>query len=220
MDVGGAMSAGDRRDDSGVTAALLQMQKLAEKFGALDHRENEHYRDAGEALTDLGTSVDELRATANDHGEVLESLDGIGGKLAELAAVIEPLLPPEPGPVYHPAPAARWWALDFQGSGDEAKALAKLRAWVQDVYRTQYGHLAGRLGDCWDEHPLCLIELDWMCELWQVLYVRATRTAGVLSSQAEFGTRILPAVADQLATETSSCEHQRPRAVAGGWGAR
>jgi hypothetical protein len=42
----------------------------------------------------------------------------------------------------------------------------------------------------------------------------------VLSSQAEFGTRILPAVADQLATETSSCEHQRPRAVAGGWGAR
>ena len=30
------MSAGDRRDDSGVTAALLQMQKLAEKFGALD----------------------------------------------------------------------------------------------------------------------------------------------------------------------------------------
>ena len=76
MDLGGAMSAEDRV----VTAALLQMQKLAGQFGALDHRENEHYRDVSEALTGLGVSVDELRGTVSGHGEVLASLDGISGK--------------------------------------------------------------------------------------------------------------------------------------------
>jgi hypothetical protein len=205
--------------DTGITAVLLQMTELAGKFGALDGREAGHYRDVSEALTGLGGSVDELRAAVSDHGTVLASLDGVADRLAELAEVIEPLLPPEPGPVYHPAPAPKWWTPGFLDSQDGTKALAKLRAWVEQVYRPQYGHLAARLGDCWDQHPLCLIELDWVSELWQVLYIRASRTAGVLSSQAEFGTRIVPAVADQLAAETTACEHQLPRAAAG-WGAR
>jgi hypothetical protein len=206
--------------DSGVTAVLLQMQQLAERFGALDNREDEHHRDVSEALTGLGTSVDELRATVTGQGQILASLDGVSDKLAELAAVIEPLLPPEPGPLYHPAPAPRWWARDFSAEDREA-ALAKLRGWVRDIFRGQYGHLGAKLGACWDRHPLCLIELDWACELWSVLYLRATRTPGVLSSQAEFGTRILPALAEQLATETAGCRHQRPQVAANGWaGAR
>jgi hypothetical protein len=54
-----------------------------------------------------------------------------------------------------------------------------------------------------------------------VLYLRSTRNAGVLSSQAEYGTRILPALADQLGTETTGCRHQRPQVAANGWaGAR
>jgi hypothetical protein len=206
--------------DSGVTAVLLQMQALAERFGQLDGRENDHHRDVSEALIGLGASFDELRSAVTGQGQVLASLDGISGKLAELAAVIEPLLPPEPGPVYHPAPAPRWWSPDFSDE-DRDKALAKLRNWVELVYRGQYGHLAGQLGDCWDEHPLCLIELDWAAELWQVLYLRATRTPGVLTSQAEYGTRILPALAEQLATETTGCRHQRAQVAANGWaGAR
>jgi hypothetical protein len=206
--------------DSGVTAALLQMQQLAEQFGQLDEREAGHHQDVRAAMTGLGQSVDELRAQVSDHDEVLASLDGISGKLAGLAAAIAPLLPPEPGPVYHPAPAARWWDPDFRDGDEGAAALAKVRAWVGDIYRPHYGHLAGKLADCWDQHLLCLIELDWLSELWQVLYIRASRTAGVLSSQAEFGTRIVPAVAEQLAAETTACEHQRPHAVAGGWGTR
>ena len=50
-----------------------------------------------------------------------------------------------------------------------------------------------------------------------MLYLRSTRNAGVLSSQAEYGTRILPALADQLGTETTGCRHQRPQAAASGW---
>ena len=199
--------------DSGVTAVLLQMRQLAERFGILDGRENDHYRDVSEALSGLRASVDELRGAVAGHGQVLASLDGINERLAELTAAIEPLLPPEPGPLYYPAPAVRWWAPDFSDE-DRTGALAKLRSWVTVIFRGQYGHLAARLGECWEQHPLCLIELDWASELWAVLYLRATRTASVLSSQAEFGTRILPALADQLGTETSGCRHQRPQ-VAG-----
>ena len=55
--------------DSGVTAVLLQMQRLAERFGALDERETEHYRDVSEALTGLGVSVDELRGHRRRPGQ-------------------------------------------------------------------------------------------------------------------------------------------------------
>jgi hypothetical protein len=202
-------------DDSGVTAVLLQMQQLAERFGGLDEREDEHFRDVSDALTGLGTSVDELRGTVAGQGKVLVSLKGVSGKLAELAAAIEPLLPPEPGPRYNPAPAVRWW--DINGE-DRAKAMARLRGWVEQIYRPHYGHLAAQLGDCWEQHPLCLIELDWASELWSVLYLRATRDKGVLSSQAEYSTRILPALADQLHAETNGCRHQRPQVS--GWGTR
>ena len=205
--------------DSGVTAVLLQMQQLADRFGGLDERETEHYRDVSEALTGLGGAVDDLRGTVAGQGEVLVSLKGVSGKLAELTAAIEPLLPPEPGPLYYPAPAVKWWAdLSDKERGD---ALARLRSWVDVIFRGQYGHLGAKLGECWEQHPLCLIELDWASELWSVLYLRSTRNAGVLSSQAEYGTRILPALADQLGTETTGCRHQRPQVAASGWaGAR
>lgn len=215
MDLGGAMSAEDR----GVTAALLQMQKLAEQFGALDNRENEHYRDVGDALTGLSTSVDELRGTVSGHGEVLASLDGIDAKLTELSGAISSLLPPNPGPGYNPAPSVQWWAKDLDEIG-RAKAKGRLRAWVTEIYRPHYGHLAARLGECWEDHPLCLVQLDWVSELWAVLYLRPTRTAGVLSSQAEFSTRFLPTVAEQLGAETSKCTHRAAAGLADPWAAR
>ena len=40
--------------------------------------------------------------------------------------------------------------------------------------------------------------LDWLSELLQVLYVRASRTPGILVSRAEWQTRLLPAAADQM----------------------
>jgi hypothetical protein len=217
MDIGDPMSA----PDGGVTAVLVQMAELARQFAALDGRENDHYRDVGTALTGLGASVDELRTTVTGHAGALTALDGVGEKLAELEAAIEPLLPPEPGPGYNPAPAVQWWAEDLSDTA-RAKAVARLRGWVQQIYRPFYGHLAAKLGDCWADHPLCLVQLDWASELWAVLYLRPSRTAGILTSQADFGTRILPAVADQLSTETLDCrKHSRPQAVASGWaGAR
>ena len=199
--------------DSGVTAVLLQMQQLADRVRGLDEREAEHHRDIGEAMTGLGGAIDKLRGTGTSQGKALAE---VSRKLADLGAAVKSLLPPEPGPVYNPAPAVRWWDI---GDEDWAKALARLRNWIEVIYRPHYGHLAAKLGGCWEQHPLCLIELDWASELWSVLYLRTTRNAGVLSSQAEYGTRILPALADQLHSETSGCHHQRPQ-VPGGWGTR
>jgi hypothetical protein len=49
--------------------------------------------------------------------------------------------------------------------------------------------------------------MDILAELWQVLYLQPGRSPGLISAQAEFQARILPALADQLRTETNDCAH-------------
>jgi hypothetical protein len=104
-------------------------------------------------------------------------------------------------------PAPRWWKLD---ETEREEALARLRAWVEQIYRPGYGHLSATLAPCWDQHPLCLYGLDWLMELWSALYLISQRTTGNLASQAEWQTRLLPALAEQLHLETTCCEHARP----------
>jgi len=72
-----------------------------------------------------------------------------------------------------------------------------------------YGHLAARLPACWAEHPVCLLTLDWLSELWQALYLRPSRGTGVLASQAEWQTRLLPAAAEQMHAEVIGCSHRQ-----------
>jgi hypothetical protein len=91
---------------------------------------------------------------------------------------------------------------------------------VEQVYRPGYGHLAASLGDCWEQHPLCLYILDWLSELWSVLYLAPARTAGTLAGQAEWHTRLLAAAAEQLARETRRCAHSTARHRPAATGAR
>jgi hypothetical protein len=86
-----------------------------------------------------------------------------------------------------------------------------MHAWVEQVYRPGYGHLAATLAPCWTSHDLCLYGLDILSDLWSVLYLQPERTARTLSAQAEYQARILPSLAAQLVTETTSCGHTRPR---------
>ena len=90
------------------------------------------------------------------------------------------------------------------------EAIAKLRAWVEQVYRPGYGHLAATLAPCWSSHDLCLYGLDILSDLWSVLYLQPERTPRTLSAQAEYQARILPALAAQLTTETTRCGHTLP----------
>ena len=83
---------------------------------------------------------------------------------------------------------------------------------MDQVYRPGYGQLAAALGPCWEQHPLCLYGLDIAAELWSVLYLQPVRSPAVLSAQAEFQTGgSLPAIAEQLITETARCAHAQPR---------
>ena len=80
-----------------------------------------------------------------------------------------------------------------------SEPVARLRAWVDQVYRPGYGHLAAALGPCWPAHDLCLYALDIASGLWSVLYLQPGRDPALLSAQAEYQARILPALAAQLA---------------------
>lgn len=104
---------------------------------------------------------------------------------------------------YQPRPAPAWWKLT---AVERRAPVAELRDWVERVYRPGYGHLAA-LGPCWPHHDLCLYGLDLLSQLWCALYVQPKRSTSLLSAQAEYQTRILPALAAQMATETTRCGH-------------
>jgi hypothetical protein len=108
-------------------------------------------------------------------------------------------------------PVPKWWKLP---ADQRREPLSRLRAWVEQVYRPGYGHLAAALGPCWEAHDLCLYGLDILAELWSVLYLQDQRSARLLSAQAEYQARILPALSGQFMTETTGCGHAgRPGSV-------
>jgi hypothetical protein len=145
-------------------------------------------------------------------------LDAVLSQLAELRARLDAtdivvagheakLADPQQRP-YQPVPTVPWWQLD-----DRARAipLARLRHWIDEVFRPSYGHLAARLPDCWADHDLCLFYLDWLSELWNSLYVPPKRPQRILAGQAEFSTRLLPAAVERIAAEAAGCGHARRR---------
>jgi hypothetical protein len=145
--------------------------------------------------------------TLSKHGDQLREHDRILASLGGLAETVEQLAEELPvgkrsGPAYDPIPAVQWWRLD----GDErAEAIGRIRSWVDHIFRPMYGHLAAQLGECWPSHPLALMTLDWLSELWSVLYLDTERDARILTAQAEYSVRIMPAAAAQLGTETAGC---------------
>ena len=47
--------------------------------------------------------------------------------------------------------------------------------------------------------------LDWLSELHSVLYLQPGRTTPVLTAQAEWQSRLLPAIAEAMRQECASC---------------
>ena len=155
-----------------------------------------------------------LQQLADHHEQLTQLTDlitGIGGTLREHAAALAKLAESPPADAdqdrYRPSASSTWWKL---AADDRQEPIARLQAWVEQVYRPGYGHLAATLAPCWTSHDLCLYGLDILAELWSVLYLGPERTPRMLSAQAEYQARILPALAAQLMTETSSCGHTLP----------
>jgi hypothetical protein len=205
----------DATGPEGMTAILLQLADITHKLAALDERQAGESRQLAERVAALAAIVTDLKGTAAGHAEALAALDGLDRRIAELAG---PAAGDDGTPAgYRPSAAPRFWK-----PGDPARedATGKLRAWVEQVYRPGYGHLAAGLGECWEQHPLCLYILDWLSELWSVLYLAPSRTAGTLAGQAEWHTRLLTAAAEQLARETRGCRHGTAPYHPAGTGAR
>jgi hypothetical protein len=192
-------------EPEGLTAVLLQLAGMTQKLSELDQRQADDTRELKERIAALTSTVGELKGTTASHVETLAALDGLDRQVAELAANADR----EDGrTAYQPSAAPKFWKLDDPA---RSQAIDKLRAWVDQVYRPGYGYLASSLGECWAQHPLCLYILDWLSELWSVLYLAPTRTAGTLAGQAEWHTRLLAAAAEQLARETRGCTHGTSR---------
>jgi len=185
-----------------IAAVLLQLSEQAERLAVLDQREAGHYRAIQARLGELVGLITVLGGTLEDQSAVLARLEALA------PADRNPAGDEAGEPPYEPGPAPRWWKLDGPAPQD---ALARLRGWVEQVYRPGYGQLAATLGACWEQHPLCLYGLDVLSELWSVLYLHARRSPAVVSAQAEFHARIVPAIAAQLAAETTRCSHAPAR---------
>jgi hypothetical protein len=172
----------------------------------------------------ISAIVDQLAAQAEQvtrlearQAELTDQAAALGRVIGEHAAALTQLAAasqagPDPD-AYSPGPAPAWWTL---AAADRSEPVARLRAWVEQVYRPGYGHLAAGLGPCWPAHDLCLYGLDIASELWSVLYLQPARTPALVSAQAEYQARVLPALADQLRTETNRCGHPRNPAQPGG----
>ena len=197
-----------------LNAALLQLAAHGERLAVLEDREAAHFAAISGRLNQITTLAEGLGQTVHDQTAILARLQGLDEDVAALAARLARVAPAaDPGAeVYQPAPAPRWWKLSGPARDD---AIGRLRGWVEQVYRPGYGQLAAGLGPCWEQHLLCLYGLDIAAELWSVLYLQPLRTPGVLSAQAEFQTRILPALAGQLITETARCGHTGTPAASG-----
>lgn len=207
-------------ESDGFAAVLLQLSGTARQLADLEHQQAATTAAIRSRLDALTSVVQQLKADVAGHDETLAALahaDEAGGTTSEQDRSPATGLDGITG--YEPAAAPTWWKLS---DTDRDTAIAKLRAWVVQIYRPGYGHLARGLGDCWDQHPLCLYVLDWLSELWSVLYLQPARTAATLAAQAEWHTRLLPAAAAQLAQETRGCHHPPGDATAsnGSWQVR
>jgi len=183
-----------------IPAIVDQLAAHAEQLTRLDAREAGHHAMASARLAELTDLAAAIGRTVQEHASALGQLTA----------------PSQAGPhddSYRPAPVPAWWKLT---ADDRHEPVTRLRAWVEQVYRPGYGHLAAGLGPCWPAHDLCLYGLDILAELWSALYLQPRRSTGLLSAQAEYQARILPALAAQLMTETSSCGHARSRVSACG----
>jgi hypothetical protein len=185
--------------EGGLTAALLQLAELRTVLGQIDAREAGHWVVLQQRLRESAETLAGMAESAGLAADLATTVDDLSGRVDALED------PGLKGKGYVPVPSPRWWDM---GDDDRELALARLRSWVTDIYRPGMGKTAAKLARCWDEHPACLYILDWLSELWSVLYLQPSRSASLLAGQAEWWVRQLEAAAEFMARETAGCEHR------------
>jgi hypothetical protein len=198
-----------------LTAALAELAAYREQLTALNSREGAHHAELSGQLTQLADAITAINRALAEDAAALARLDTLEQHVADLARRLSADDRDDSNnhDGYRPRPAPAWHKI----TGDDRRApIAELRDWVERIYRPGYGHLSALLGGCWAEHDLCLYGLDIASQLWCALYLEPHRSTSLLSAQAEYQGRLLPALAAQLAAETTRCRHTpvgRPRSL-------
>ena len=196
-----------------LTAVLDQLAVYREQLIQLDDREAAHFAAVGEQLTQLAALITTMGQTLADDTAALARLEALDRQVTDLSAVLAGR-GEDAKERHQPGPPPPWWTLT---TAERQQPVTRLRAWVEEVYRPGYGHLAAALSPCWEQHDLCLYGLDIASQLWDALYLQPARSTSLLSAQAEYQARILPALAAQLMTETTGCAHTRRQPAGYTW---
>src|SRR5258706_15224504 len=124
---------------AGDVGALLRITELAEKLGALDSREGEHFGQLTEKLGGLAVAVRGTDARLGRQAQILAAMDGLDQQVIELARHVAALSEnqgagagggedgPEPD---RPAPPARRGEVR---DPHRRAGLPRLRAWGEGV---------------------------------------------------------------------------------------
>ena len=118
------------------TGLMDQLAAYREQVTRLDTREAEHHTALSRQLAELTDLI-----TAASIGRTLQDFAAYPSPPAHRSKPSRSRTRR-----YHPGPAPTWWKLP---ADSRHEPVARLRAWVEQVYRPGYGHLAASLGPCW-----------------------------------------------------------------------
>ena len=125
-----------------------------------------------------------LQQLADHHDQLTqltELITGIGDTLREHQAALDKLAETPPTPTRTATAPTRRPRGGSSRPPTGPNPSPASSAWVEQVYRPGYGHLAATLAPCWSSHDLCLYGLDILSDLWSVLYLQPERTPRTLS---------------------------------------
>lgn len=202
---------------------VLRLTSLAAQVERVEQSTRQRFEELATACAEALAQVTAVRQEAGTLGD---RTDGAERRLAELGALLSQMSSritemndsARPGggknagrgdsePSYEPNQAPPWWE---PGHERTHETTARLRDWVDEVYRPGFGHLGKMLGDCWDRHPLCVAYLDTLHEAWCLLYI-PSRDPKMVFAQLDWLTRPLLQAADVMAAETRPCLRQGHR---------
>lgn len=154
---------------------------------------------------DIAQQLAEVRQQIREHDVMLAAVEGLAGQFADLQVKVT-ALEGDKAKGHMPRPNPRWWRLSEE---EQAAEIGKIRGWFEQIARPFLGPDATRIPDCVWEHPYSVLVLDVACELWGTLWLPERRPPSLLAGQAEYLTRVLPALLDLVVRETKACAHQR-----------
>lgn len=133
----------------------------------------------------------------------------LSGQLADLQLKAE-LGSEEEGRAGHkPWPTPRWHEL--KDDKERAASLNRARAIVDQVFRPLLGHYGKQIGACWEQHPLSCITIEVASELYRYLFLSDRRSPAILSGQADYLGRVLPALLAIVHKDCGTCAEHAAR---------